>query len=196
MPGLNASDAESRQQTESDENSALALLTLVCPKPPGVPRENWTTAPKRCRGLRRTFLGRLRMTGSTQQSMLQPSNSSPRQDCLKAPSAGHGLPKELQWAGRQTWSRSCEAANKTKTGTLREQTLDRAIRAACKVDTEASRDRGRAPSGLRVGDCLTAGAVEGRYFVTTSSAADGVGKRVAALGFRCGSSIQFRGRLQ
>ena len=73
--------------------------------------------------------------------------------------------------------------NKTKTGTLRERTLDRAIRAACKVDNEASRDRGIAPSGLRVGDCLTAGAVEGRYFVTTSSAVDGVGKRVAAQGF-------------
>ena len=51
------------------------------------------------------------------------------------------------------------------------------------VDNEASRDRGIAPSGLRVGDCLTAGAFEGRYFVTTSSAADGVGKRVAAQGF-------------
>ena len=114
VPELNASDAESRQQTESDENSALALLTTVCPKPPGVPRGKLDHGSETMSGTLTNF------SGSAEDDWLNPAvhanqaTAAPRQDCLKAPSAGHGLPKELQWAGRQTWSRSCEAAEQDK----------------------------------------------------------------------------------
>ena len=53
-PELNASDAESRQQTHSHEHSALALLATCSPKPQVLSQQ--TMAPKRWRELRRTVL--------------------------------------------------------------------------------------------------------------------------------------------
>ena len=92
MPEFNASDAESRQQTESDENSALALLTTVCPKPPGVPRGKLAHGSETMSGTLTNFFG------SAEDDWLHPAVHAATKQQQPSP----GLPQSAECWSRPT----------------------------------------------------------------------------------------------